>query len=274
MFVTVFMMKLIRRWRDITSYFRLKTKDIICLTLLLTNSLNTCDARCSARQNLWNWRVVSRYELLLGRIEVLRCGLLLQMEYRGLSVGLSRSYKPCKNCSTDWDTVWNVDSGGPKETCSRWGPDPYTRMGNLRGWSGRPRTCPAVDVLKATQQGAAPVRCGCRLGCTMWMHIGAIWGIRLNRPCAVAMRPHVKLRWASVIMTTTVTRHRASTSMYSLTFWVRVMSPERHHWKPAVQAAAVMLRTPPSTASHRPSSHAHLRYTACNFENTPSPAGH
>jgi len=42
------------------------------------------------------------------------------------------------------------------------------------------------------------------------------------------------------------TRHRASTSMYSLTFCVRVMSPERHHWKPAVQAAAVMFRTPPS----------------------------
>jgi len=40
------------------------------------------------------------------------------------------------------------------------------------------------------------------------------------------------------------TRHRASTSMYSLTFCVRVMSPERHHWKPAVQAFAVMLRTP------------------------------
>jgi len=33
--------------------------------------------------------------------------------------------------------------------------------------------------------------------------------------------------------------------MYSLTFCVHVMSPERHHWKPAVQAATVMLRTPP-----------------------------
>jgi len=63
------------------------------------------------------------------------------------------------------------------------------------------------------------------------------------------------------------TRHRASTSMYSLTFCVRVMSPERHHWKPAVQAAAVMLRTPPSTARHRPASHAHLRYTSRNVEN-------
>jgi len=53
------------------------------------------------------------------------------------------------------------------------------------------------------------------------------------------------------------TRHRASTSMYSLTFCVRVFSPERHHWKRAVQAAAVMLRTPPSTASHRPAALAH-----------------
>jgi len=38
--------------------------------------------------------------------------------------------------------------------------------------------------------------------------------------------------------TTTTTRHTASTSMY-------VMLPERHQWKPAVQTAAVMLRTPP-----------------------------
>ena len=55
--------------------------------------------------------------------------------------------------------------------------------------------------------------------------------------------------------------------MYSLTFCVRVMSPERNHWKLAVQAAAVMLRM--STASHRPASHAHFPYTARNFENVP-----
>ena len=42
-----------------------------------------------------------------------------------------------------------------------------------------------------------------------------------------------------------ITRHRASTSMYSLTFCVRVMLPARHQWKPAVHADAVMLRTPP-----------------------------
>jgi len=78
-----------------------------------------------------------------------------------------------------------------------------------------------------------------------------------------------------------LTRHRASTSMYSLTFCVRFLLPERHQWKPAVQAAAVMLRTPrrrrpitgepatptshirrailrtpPSPASHRPAARA------------------
>ena len=44
---------------------------------------------------------------------------------------------------------------------------------------------------------------------------------------------------------TITTRHRASASMYSLTFCVRVMSPERYNWNSSVQAAAVMLRTPP-----------------------------
>ena len=33
--------------------------------------------------------------------------------------------------------------------------------------------------------------------------------------------------------------------MYSLTFCVRFLLPERHLWKPAFQTAAVMLRTPP-----------------------------
>ena len=26
-----------------------------------------------------------------------------------------------------------VDSGGPKEPCIRWGPDPHTRSGNIKG---------------------------------------------------------------------------------------------------------------------------------------------
>ena len=57
-------------------------------------------------------------------------------------------------------------------------------------------------------------------------------------------RSHVAF---SVFRTQVVTRHRASRpiSMYSLTFCVLVVLPESHQWKPAVQAAAVMLRTPP-----------------------------
>jgi len=33
--------------------------------------------------------------------------------------------------------------------------------------------------------------------------------------------------------------------MYSLTFCARIMLPECHQWKPAVEAATVMLRKPP-----------------------------
>jgi len=55
---------------------------------------------------------------------------------------------------------------------TRWDPDPHTCSGNFWGWiedgPGHAGTCPAVDILKATQQGAEPVRCGCRLGCTRW----------------------------------------------------------------------------------------------------------
>jgi len=42
--------------------------------------------------------------------------------------------------------------------------------------------------------------------------------------------------------------------MYSLTFCVRFLLTEHHQMKPAVQAAAVMLRTPPSTIANPPNS--------------------
>jgi len=29
----------------------------------------------------------------------------------------------------------------------------------------------------------------------IWVHIGATWWMRLNRPCVVEMRPYVKLVW-------------------------------------------------------------------------------
>ena len=47
--------------------------------------------------------------------------------------------------------------------------------------------------------------------------------------------------------------------MYSLTFCIRTVLPERQQWKPAVQTAAVMLRTLPVD----------VPYMARNFENAP-----
>jgi len=47
------------------------------------------------------------------------------------------------------------------------------------------------------------------------------------------------------------------------------MLPERHQWKPADKAAAVMLRTPPVDGQSPPASHAHFQCMARNFENAP-----
>jgi len=63
------------------------------------------------------------------------------------------------------------------------------------------------------------------------------------------------------------TRHRAS--MYSLTFCVRVMLPERHQWKSTVQAAAVMLKTPPVDSQSLASQPRPLPIYGTQFENAP-----
>ena len=65
------------------------------------------------------------------------------------------------------------------------------------------------------------------------------------------------------------TRHSASTSMYSLTFCVRVMMPKRHQWEARSPGRRSNVENAPSTASHWPASHAHFPYTARNIENAP-----
>jgi len=57
--------------------------------------------------------------------------------------------------------------------------------------------------------------------------------------------------------------------MYSLTFCVRFVLPEHHQWKPSVQTAAVMLRTPPSAASRRRAGRARFPYAARSFGGAP-----
>ena len=56
-------------------------------------------------------------------------------------------------------------------------------------------------------------------------------------------RYNIHPRWRRTAQKQLPTRHRAS--MYSLTFCVRFLLPEHNQRKPAVQATAVMLRTPP-----------------------------
>ena len=62
----------------------------------------------------------------------------------------------------------------------------------------------------------------------------------------------------------TDTRHRASTSMYSLTFCVRFLLPVRHQRKPAIQAAAVTARADPAQPAVRTMSSYRGWTQACN----------
>jgi len=77
-----------------------------------------------------------------------------------------------------------MDSGGSKEPCEGV---------ILRGKYGQPRTCPVVDLLKAIQQVAEPVWCGCQLGVLDMVDIGATWRIRLTCLCVVELQPYVRL---------------------------------------------------------------------------------
>ena len=79
-------------------------------------------------------------------------------------------------------------------------PDPCMWRGNFEGRKGRPRICSAVTVLKATQQGAKQLQCGCRLGCSRW---GAHWrhlANRIEHPCAAVVRSYVKYAWPLVLL--------------------------------------------------------------------------
>ena len=62
---------------------------------------------------------------LIGALQIgfalVRCGLLLKTELRGLSVVCLSVSDDCEPCKTASRTVWDVDSGGSKEPCIRWG---------------------------------------------------------------------------------------------------------------------------------------------------------
>jgi len=108
--------------------------------------------------------------------------------------------------------VRDVDSGGLKEPYDG-GPDPHTRRRNFEGEKEPTRDDMRVHgrrtiIFKATCR-VAPARCacGCRLG---YVLDGGHWrlGIRLNRPCAAAMRPFVQLLWPLVKIVSNGARKR------------------------------------------------------------------
>ena len=87
------------------------------------------------------------------------------------------------------------------------GPDHHNVKGQFWGWKGPAQDMPG-DVRRSIyskwpSRRPAP-RYGADSDCGVLdrVHIGATWRIRLNRSCAAAMRPYVKLLWPLVIIVT------------------------------------------------------------------------
>jgi len=84
----------------------------------------------------------------------------------GLSVGHDR--EPCKTAEPI-EILLGRELGWAQATMYEMGVPIPQGKGQFWGRNGvdpgHARACPTVDILKATQQGAEPVLCGCRLGC-------------------------------------------------------------------------------------------------------------
>ena len=84
---------------------------------------------------------------------------------RSVCLSVSHTGKLCKNGRTDRDAIWVEDSGGPKEPCIRWGPDPLWKGAILRG-KGRPIVKYMGTLRSSVQKRWNQSRCrlGGRLG--------------------------------------------------------------------------------------------------------------
>jgi len=115
------------------------------------------------------------------------------------SVGLSVTTVNPAKVAEPIMIVQDVDSGGPKQPCVRWGPCFHTWMGNFEG-----KKVPAQDVPRHVWQSIISKRLSRGSTGMVWIpvgvHIGAIWQIQLNHLCAPAMWPYVKLLSPLVIL--------------------------------------------------------------------------
>ena len=118
---------------------------------------------------------------------------------RGPSVCLSvcHNQELCWNGWTDRDAAWVVDSGGPREPCVRWGPDPPRERGIL----GK-EVVPSLKCIRLCKQQMTAAARGCKL-----VRRGGAprrkRGFRMDSPfawvtSAGAMRPFVKILWLLV----------------------------------------------------------------------------
>jgi len=115
-----------------------------------------------------------------------------------LSVGLSVCHdrEPYKMAEPIVMLFGMLTRVGPRNHVFDGGPDPHMGRGNFEGVKGPTRTCPDMSGDRYTESDSAGGSTGMvqmPTGVTRWRCTLTTWRIRLNRPCAAAMRPYVKL---------------------------------------------------------------------------------
>ena len=69
----------------------------------------------------WLWNQVGPRNQILDGVQIPACeGAILRRKGRPIVNYRILCCELCKNGWADWDAVWDVDSGRPREPCSRW----------------------------------------------------------------------------------------------------------------------------------------------------------
>jgi len=117
----------------------------------------------------------------------------------------------------------------------------------------RERTCPGMpdDTLPcAVQKRLKRSRCrfdymdsgGPKEACVTWGHIGATWRIRLNCPCATAIRPYVKLLGPLVMAALCNRAGQYIFALWFLSFYLSIFSPRLISAAPAHWMSTILRR--------------------------------
>jgi len=158
---------------------------------------------------------------------------------------MGKNRKNCKNCWTDWDAVWVLDSDGPKQSCFRWGLD-HPWEGAILGERGahcKVQRLSAGSCAKTAEPIDFPFGCG--LGVSNKAQVqsysqgGANWSVKcgIESPTWLCGRTGVLRHWEyfdKILVLSEVVYlwywHKGNCSLYAMTLLPGFRSGLKKGW--------------------------------------------